>query len=145
MALAASPCHLQHHCHVLGSSLVLSSRKAGFRALGLPPDPLAIILDPCPPNPPELSPAGAPPQVVQELGVLKELWWHLSTCHLAIPAWDPAHAQRHKLQIPHSQSQGEEAGLGFRRIPQQHGQSSTTVDVMGLSHRAGQGGDTPGD
>lgn len=39
MALAAPPRHLQHQCHVLGSSLVLPSRKAGFRALGLPPWP----------------------------------------------------------------------------------------------------------
>lgn len=46
-ALAASPCHLQHRCHVLGSSLVLPSRKAGFRALGLPCDLLDIVLDPC--------------------------------------------------------------------------------------------------
>lgn len=40
---AASPCHPQHHCHVRGASLVLSSRKAGFRALGLPPGPLDVL------------------------------------------------------------------------------------------------------
>lgn len=83
---------------------------------------------------PEVSPSGAPSQMVQEL------WWHLSSCHLAIPGWDPAHTQHHNLQIPCSQSQEErqdqDSGESPGTRPEQHSgcDGVVTQDWAGRGH-----------